>query len=62
MRKTIEKIAKKHLWIDTLDIRGLDSLDFHEVAVWSIEKALTEAYREGQRSVTGDKGGLYDED
>lgn len=40
-------IAKKHLSIDTLDSRKSDRLDFHDLAVWSIEQALAAAFRAG---------------
>jgi len=50
--KTITTIAQKHLDIETLDTRKSDSLDFHDLAVWSIKEALEAAYRAGQESVT----------
>jgi len=40
-------IAKEHLHIDTLETRNSDSLDFHDVAVWSVKAALEAAYRAG---------------
>ncbi len=40
-------IAKKHLSIDTLDSRQSDRLDFHDLAVWSIEQALEAAFQAG---------------
>ena len=40
-------IAKATLHIDTLETRKSDSLDFHDVAVWSVEAALEAAYRAG---------------
>ncbi len=40
-------IAKKKLYIDTLETRNSDSLDFHEVAVGSVKSALEAAYRAG---------------
>jgi len=40
-------IAKKHLSIDTLDSRKSDRLDFHDLAVWSIEQALEAAFQAG---------------
>ena len=33
-------IAKATLHIDTLETRKSDSLDFHDVAVWSVKAAL----------------------
>lgn len=43
-------IAKYHLKIETLETRKSDSLDFHDVAVWSIKSALEAAYQEGRKS------------
>jgi hypothetical protein len=40
-------IAKETLHIDTLETRKSDSLDFHDVAVWSVKAALEAAYRAG---------------
>lgn len=40
-------IAKATLQIDTLETRKSDSLDFHDVAVWSVKAALEAAYRAG---------------
>ena len=36
-------IAKRHLFVETLDTRNSDGLDFHDIAVWSIRAALIEA-------------------
>jgi hypothetical protein len=41
------ELARAHFHIETLETRGSDSLDFHEVAVWSVRAALEEAYRAG---------------
>lgn len=40
-------IAQATLHIDTLETRKSDSLDFHDVAVWSVKAALEAAYRAG---------------
>ncbi len=40
-------IAHKHLDIATLETRNSDSLDFHEVSVWSVKDALSAAYQAG---------------
>ena len=40
-------IAKRHFFVETLDTRNSDGLDFHDVAVWSIRAALNEAYAAG---------------
>lgn len=42
------EIATKHFCLETLETRNSDSLDFHDVAVWSIRAALEEAYAAGQ--------------
>jgi hypothetical protein len=43
----LAEIAKKHLSIDALDSRKSDRLDFHDLAVWSIEQALEAAFQAG---------------
>ena len=43
----LAEIAKKHLSIDVLDSRQSDRLDFHDLAVWSIEQALQAAFQAG---------------
>ena len=49
------RIAQMHLSIDTLETRHRDSLDFHDVGVWSVRDALQAAYEaglaEGRRNV-----------
>jgi hypothetical protein len=44
----LEQIARDHLDIETLEERGRDALDFHEVSVWSLTKALQHAYDAGK--------------
>jgi len=46
------ELAQKHFFIETLETRERDSLDFHDVAVWSIRAALEEAYEAGRASAT----------
>ena len=48
LKELIEAIAKKHMQFDTLESRNSDSLDFKDVAVWSVKTALIEAFRAGQ--------------
>jgi hypothetical protein len=50
--KVLRAIAKQHLLIDTLATRNADSLDFHDVAVWSVEAALQAAYAAGAAAAT----------
>ncbi|MBK9387387.1 MAG: hypothetical protein IPN34_21440 [Planctomycetes bacterium] len=47
---TIERIAKEVLWIETLDSRGRDRLDFHELGVGAIRAALEAAYEAGKQA------------
>jgi hypothetical protein len=46
----LASIARRAMDVPTLDTRNSDDLDFHEVAVWEILKALRLAYRVGQSS------------
>ena len=43
----IETIAREVLNIPTLATRGRDALDFHDVGVVSLKRALTRAYVAG---------------
>jgi len=43
-------IAREHLDIRTLKPRMSDALDFHEVAVWQVNTALTAAFNAGVKS------------
>ncbi|HUY05048.1 MAG TPA: hypothetical protein VMV33_17360 [Rhodocyclaceae bacterium] len=43
-------IAANTLRIETLETRNSDSLDFHEVAVWELKRALELAYAAGRAS------------
>ena len=40
-------IAQKHLFIETLETRHSDRLDFHDVSVWSVRDALEAAFKAG---------------
>jgi hypothetical protein len=44
----LASIARRVMRIPTLDARNSDRLDFHEVSVWELLKALRLAYRAGQ--------------
>jgi hypothetical protein len=46
----IDRIAHEALGLETLEARNMDSLDFHEHAVWSIKEALERAYEAGRKS------------
>lgn len=44
----LEEIAAKHLDLETLETRGNDSLDFHDLSAASIKAALEAAYAAGK--------------
>ena len=44
----LSKLAEEHFFIDTLETRNRDCLDFHEVSVWGVKSALEAAYAAGQ--------------
>jgi len=50
MQNTILEIAKQTLGMETLETRKFDSLDFYELSVWQIRKALEEAFKAGKKS------------
>jgi hypothetical protein len=45
-------IAQRWFFIETLETRNRDRLDFHDVAVWAIRDALEEAFEAGRRAAT----------
>ena len=59
-QKTIEEIARKELLIETLDVQGLDDLDFHDCCVAGIKDALTAAFEAGKAAATKKQASLYD--
>lgn len=46
----LEAIAADHFGVETLETRKSDRLDFHDVAVWSIQSALEAAFEAGRQS------------
>jgi hypothetical protein len=46
-QQTLEQIARQLLGMATLETRNSDSLDFRDLAVWSVEAALRAAYEAG---------------
>ena len=44
-----QQIALDHLFVDTLETRNSDRLDFHEVSVWGIKTALQAAFDAGKQ-------------
>jgi hypothetical protein len=55
----LEKIARKHLSIPTLETRKMDSLDFYDVSVWGVKAALMEAYNIDRISDSTDLRSLF---
>ena len=45
--KLLAQIALDHLFIETLQTRNSDRLDFHDVSVWAVQSALVAAYQAG---------------
>jgi len=41
------EITRRNFFVETLETRDGDGLDFHEVAVWAMRAALQEAYAVG---------------
>lgn len=50
LNKIITGIAQKNFRVDTLETQNSDSLDFHDVAVWQIKEALTDAFLAGMQT------------
>ena len=46
----MQQIALDHLFIETLETRNSDRLDFHEVSVWGVKSALRAAYEAGRQA------------
>ena len=48
--RQLQQIALDHLFIDTLETRNSDRLDFHEVSAWAVKSALMAAYQAGRQA------------
>lgn len=46
------EIAERHLFLDTLETRMSDSLDFNDHAVWAVRSALEAAFEAGRRAAS----------
>jgi len=56
INKTLLDIVKKHIpTFDTLEERGSDSLDFHDVGVVGLKRALQAAFLAGVKYAEADK-------
>jgi len=54
-KEEVQKIAKLTLGIETLETRNMDDLDFYQLSVYSIKKALYQAYLAGKCENLGKK-------
>ena len=50
LEQQMQKIALDHLFIETLETRNSDRMDFHEVSVWGVKSALMAAYEAGRQA------------
>ena len=48
--EALANIATTILDLETLEARNSDRLDFHELSVWQIKKALEAAFTAGQEA------------
>ncbi|HYW37378.1 MAG TPA: hypothetical protein VE957_04630 [Terriglobales bacterium] len=55
MKKTLDRIAREILRLETLETRRRDRLDFHDLAVWQIKDALQAAYKAGAESTSRER-------
>ncbi|MGH1577698.1 DUF6900 domain-containing protein [Planktotalea sp.] len=46
--QVLEEIAAETLDLETLETRNSDDLDFHDMSVWQIKKALEAAFEAGK--------------
>ena len=46
----LTKIAQEELDVETLERRWSDNLDFYDVSVWGIKRALESAYEAGRQA------------
>jgi len=54
LENLLQLIALDHLFIDNLETRNSDRLDFHEVSVWGVKSALIAAYEAGRQAAKQD--------
>jgi len=48
MDEVVAEIAARILGVQNLATQNRDALDFHELAVWNIQRALESAYEAGR--------------
>jgi len=51
----IAHIARQHLRFETMETRNSDTLDFRDVAVWSVKAALEAAFAAGRASAVAER-------
>ena len=54
LEKLLQKIALDHLFIESLETRNSDRMDFHDVSVWAVKSALMAAYEAGRQAAKSD--------
>ena len=54
LNQQLQQIALDHLFIETLETRHSDRLDFHEVSVRAVKSALMAAYQAGRQAAKQD--------
>lgn len=54
LAQQMQQIALDHLFIETLETRNSDRMDFHEVSVWGVKSALMAAYEAGRQAAKQD--------
>lgn len=47
--KILTQIAQKHCFVETLESRGRDCYDFHDIGVRNLKAALEEAFEAGRK-------------
>jgi hypothetical protein len=51
----LERIAQRHLALETLGARGSDSMDLPQVTVWGLRAALEAAYEAGRAAALAER-------
>lgn len=54
LENLLQKMALDHLFIESLETRNSDRLDFHDVSVWAVKSALMAAYEAGRQAAKPD--------
>ena len=54
LENLLQKIALDHLFIESLETRNSDRMDFHDVSVWAVKSALMAAYEAGRQATKPD--------